>query len=99
MPRKYKQKPGSRAYATTYSQETLSNPMKECLTGRMSVRKASRQFGIPLGTLQNKCKNRHSKKVGTPLCLSNETETHLVTSINTLSHWKSPLTSIDINLL
>ena len=73
--------------------------MKECLTGRMSMRKASRQFGIPLGTLQNKCKDRHSKKVGTSLRLSNETETHLVTSINTLSHCKIPLTSIDIKLL
>ena len=73
--------------------------MKECLTGRMSVQKASRQFGIRLGTLQNKCKNRHSKKVGTPLHLNNETETHLVTSINTLSNWKIPLALIDIKLL
>ena len=31
--------------------------------------------------------------------LSNETEIHLVTSINTLSHWKIPLTSIVIKLL
>ena len=73
--------------------------MKECLTGRMSLRKASRQFRIQLGTLQIKCKNRNSKKVGTPLHLSNETKTHLVTSINTPSNWKIPLTSIDIKLL
>ena len=46
MPRIYRRKPGSRACTTTYSQETLSNAMKKCLTGKMRVRKASRQFEI-----------------------------------------------------
>ena len=47
---------GKRKYLT-YSEESLQLCMESVKSGALSVSKASKQYGIPRGTIQNKLKN------------------------------------------
>ncbi len=97
--RNYKRKLGARNYATSYTPEQLRKAIDACKVKKMSYRKASKQFNIPYGTLLNKCKNKHSGKVGTPLRLTDECEAFLLQAIDLLAEWKVPLQQLDIRLL
>ena len=81
MVRNYKRKKGSRRYCD-YNEETLKNACLEILEGRMSYEKAAKKFNIPVGTLYNKCNNKHSNYCGHPTIFSEEVENVMVEVIN-----------------
>ena len=97
--RHYKRKVGARAYASTYTQVTLAKAISSVRTGKLSRRKASAMYHIPLGTLNNKINNKCTKRVGAPLRLTAECEERLLITIDHLSEWKLPLDATDIKLL
>ncbi|XP_057312287.1 uncharacterized protein LOC130653793 [Hydractinia symbiolongicarpus] len=98
MPSVYKRKPGSRAYRTQYSQETLEAALKEVRNGK-SVFAASKEFKIPYGTLYNYSKENPIHEKGRPgrkPALSEEEENTLVELISHLTSWKFPIDSFNI---
>ena len=99
MPKIYKRKIGSRGYKSSYSEEVLKNAIQSVQSGRLSLRKASRNFKIPYGTLHNKVNGNHSKKVGGHIRLSEEYENKIVATITTMSNWKIPITGLEIRKL
>ena len=68
----------------------------EIVEGRLSVKKTSLKFGIPVGTLWNKYHGAHFKSVGRPAGLSKSFENELVLLINTCSEWGFPLLKFDV---
>ena len=99
MPRIHTRKIGSLGYKSSYSEEVLENAIQSVQSGRLLLRKASRNFGIPYGTLYNKVNGNHSKKVGGQIRLRKESENKIVASITTMSKWKIPLTGLEIRKL
>lgn len=97
MPRKYVRKAGSRTYCN-YSQESLNSALEEISRGE-SIRSTSKKYVIPLGTLHNKIKTRHSKMAGGQTRLSEQCEDHLVSTISFLTEWRVPLDSFELRML
>ena len=95
----YQRKAGSRNYKTGYSPAALENALREINAGNLSIRKASKQYKIPYGTLCHKSKGIHTKKQGGQYRLSKECEDLIVRSIVALTEWKVPLTGRDIRCL
>ena len=98
-PSQKKKAPGRRNYKTGYSEEQLKTAIHAVNGRNFSIRKASKFYKIPFGTLRHKIKNLHSKNVGCPKRLCPDTEASLVKVIDTLAEWKVPLTGEDISLL
>jgi hypothetical protein len=71
--------------------------MKIC--AGMSILKASKKYKIPYGTLYNRVHHLHTKNVGAPLRLRDETEQLIVNAVNTMTQWKVPLDGLDIRCL
>ena len=69
MARTQKRKVGSRNYKTAYTENSLTSAIHAVNSSSMSIRKASKEFKIPFGTLRNKIKGLHSGKVGRPFRL------------------------------
>jgi len=65
----------------------------------MSIRKASKNFGISFRMLRNKTKGLHTRKVGQPFQLTPECEAKILDAIQCLTVWKVPLTGQDISFL
>lgn len=97
--RTYTRKLGARAYGTNYTPAALVKAVNSVRTGRMSLRKASTEYKVPLGTLHNKITGKCTKPIGAPPRLSPASERHLLTTINHLTDWKVPVDSMDIRLL
>ena len=64
MPRNYVKKNSFHKYA----EADLNKAVDAVESGRMSQNAASKEFGIPRGTLQNRIRGVHKKKHGTPFC-------------------------------
>ena len=99
MARSYKRKSGARNYKSAYDQETLSRALEKIRSNQLSIRKASRQYQIPFGTLRHKFKGMHSKDAGGQKRLSHECESLLMKGIDTLAEWKVPLGELDLRVL
>ena len=97
MPRKYVRKAGSRTYCN-YSQETIDKAVGEISSGK-SIRSTSKKYSIPVGTLHNKVKTRHSKMAGGQNRLSEQCEDALVSTINLLTEWRVPLDTLELRML
>lgn len=77
MPRKKTIKqPGVRKYGTisNYTPEMLEEALDKIKSGALSQRKACAQYKIPKSTINLKLKNKHSKPVGRPTCLTMDEE-------------------------
>ena len=71
MPRTYQpSKRGKRDYPA-YTEETLQKCLEAVRSGSLSINKATKEYNIPRGTIQNKLKNNHSKSVAVQLFLQN----------------------------
>ena len=68
--------------------------MEAVKSGALSINKASKQYGIPQGTIQNKLKNIH-KSVGPPTVFS-KVEELFASRVVTLCYWGFPLDKLDI---
>ena len=93
MARTQKRKVGSLNYKTAYTENSLTSAIRAVNSSSMSIRKASKEFKIPFGTLRNKIKGLHSGKVGRPFRLSTECEVQILETIDCLATWRIPLTA------
>jgi helix-turn-helix, Psq domain len=96
--RTYKRKAGSRPYATSYAGATIHAAVLKISAG-MSILKASKKYNIPYGTLYNRVHHLHTKNVGAPFRLTDETEQLIVNAVNAMTQWKVPLDGLDIRCL
>ena len=98
MPRSHKRVAGSHNYKS-YTDEALSKAVREVKAGSLSMRKASKLYKIPFGTLHKKLNNKHSKKADGQQRLSQELENQITNADDVLSDWKIYLSGIDIRQL
>lgn len=98
MVRSYKRKPGSRSYAN-YKPETLDLAVALIKSRKLSFRAAQERFNIPLGTLYNKLKGKHTNSIGRQTALTNVEESSIVKNAQALSSWGFPLDIVDIRKL
>ena len=82
-----------------YAEETLTEAINVIKNGSMSLRNASKHYKIPLGTLHNKLKQKHTYNVGHPRVFTDEEEMCFVNHIITVSVWKFPFEHKDIRVL
>ena len=86
-----------RAYKP-YDDETMKKALLEIAEGRLSQKEASRRFNIPVGTLNNRIHNKHSKSVGRPTVLSSKEEDELISLINVCGEWGFPVSTYDVRM-
>ena len=98
MPRVYQRKRGSRRYID-YLDGTLDDALDAVKKGRRSMRDAAVEYRIPLATLSYKLEGLHGKCVGGQKRLSTECEELILSTINTLTEWKIPMTGVEVRLL
>ena len=94
----YKSKVGSRNYRR-YSKNDLAKAVSEVKAKKLTQRQASENYGIPLGTINNKVHRKHEKKSGGQSAFLSEEEDILVAHILTLSDWGFPLEVVDLQVL
>ena len=89
MVRTYKKKVGCRSYKN-YSEKKLEAALAEIRQGE-SLLKISTSYNISIGTLSNKIKGLHPKKVGHPTKLTSEEEDAIIEGIITMAEWGFPV--------
>ena len=94
----YKKALGSRTYAN-YSNEKLAQAIQQVKSNEMSLRKASKEYRIPLGTLSNKLRNKHTGSFGHPTMFNEEEENSFVEHIQVVGKWGFPLSLFDIRAM
>lgn len=98
MGRIYHRQPGARAYIS-YSSEILRKALEEVQNNRLSLRKASRKYKIPLGTLSHKKNQKHIQAIGHPTAFSIQEEQAFVNHVLLLSEWGFPFDLVDLRKL
>ncbi|XP_064617323.1 uncharacterized protein LOC135481430 [Liolophura sinensis] len=98
MVRTYKSRPGTRRYKA-YDDEQLAAAIEAVRTGRLSLRKACKEYCIPLGTLSHKINKKYANAPGRPTALSDEEEASLVNHVKVVSEWGFPFDILDLRLL
>ena len=84
MPRTYQPKQRGKRQYLSYSKETLALCIESVKSGSLSINKASKQYRIPRGKIQNKMKNLHCKSVGPPTVFSQVEEELFATRVVTM---------------
>ena len=87
MPRKHKQKLGSREYKN-YTEETLQNALDDIESQTLSMRQAATRYNIPVATLSNKWNGKLVKKSGGQNVLTAREEGDLQSVLTSLSIWR-----------
>lgn len=98
MPRNYNKKVGGRTYSQ-YTSETVADAVEAVRTRQFSIREASQQYNIPVGTLYNKLHNLHLNQPGGSTVLTISQETDLCETIRIAGEWGYPLTPTAIKNL
>ena len=98
MPRVYKKKLGVEG-KRNYRIEYLHNTIREVRAGRLSIRKASENYGVPYTTLNENVKGKYSKKFGGQPVISDAEEAMFVESIVKCAEWGFSLRRVDIQKL
>lgn len=98
MGRNYKRKIGTRKYKD-YTEENVEEALRKVTDLNWSVKKAAESSGIPYGTLYNKYKGLHVKRVGGQTVFSNNEEMSIIKSAITCSDWGFPLNVEDLQMI
>ena len=85
-----------RVTVTKYTEETLQKCITCVKKGKMFMKKASRHFGVPYGTVRNKANGWYSKSSGGQTALSQNLEEVILQSLDQLKDWKVPFDSISV---
>lgn len=102
MPRKkLTSEPGTRKYGvrSNYSPEKLEECLEKVKSGELSAYSASKHFQIPINTIKNKLKNKHTEKVGRPTALTNEEEIIIKEHVKALADSGIPVALDDVSLI
>ena len=97
MVKKYKRQLGSRKYKD-YSEDAIKEAIQK-VKNEMSMNAASKTYKIPIGTLSNKLRGLHEKKVGHPYVFREEEEAAFVAEILEVSRWGFPFNLYDLRVL
>ena len=89
----------ARTYPNGYTVNDLRSALDKIKSGRISVTKALKDYGISMKTLHNKLKATHKETVGGQYWLTEECKSKILLIINALFEWKSPLTGYEVRLL
>lgn len=81
---------------SNYKPEFLLNAVRAVQSGKLSMRKASEQYGVPYTTLNDKLKNKYKNKIGGQTALSSNEEKQLVEGVLCCAKWGFPLRNKDI---
>ena len=65
----------------------------------MSMKKSSRHFNVPYGTIRNKINNFHPKTSGRQTALQDNLEEHILNSLDLLADWKVPFDGFSVRYL
>lgn len=98
MPNKYKRREGCRNYHN-YTNETLQNALCDVTEGKLSYRKASAKYKIPISTISRKLNGKNMKKFGGQNVLSENEEQIIVDTILYTSDWGYPFEMEDVKCL
>ena len=66
---------------------------------KLSIRKASIQYGVPQSTISDKLRVKHPQKPRKPTALSIEEENYLASGLLRCAEWGFPLTVKDLGLV
>ena len=99
MPQTNQPKQRGKCQYLSYSKETLALHIESVKSGSLSINKASKQYKIPRGTIQNKMKNLHCKPVGPPTIFSQVEEELFATRVVTMCDWGFPLDKPDVRMM
>ena len=101
MPRNYKRKENSRGYKTSYTKKDIETAVIKVKNHGFTIRKASKMYNIPLGTLHKKVKlgDQVPNKHGRQTRLDSKIENLFVQTIIHMTDWRVPFDSLDIRLL
>lgn len=78
-----------------YTKECLEDALKACFDNGMSINAASKEYGIPKGTLFSKVHGKHPGKRGAPTALPDIIESRLVMMIKFYVKWRLPLSGVE----
>ena len=98
MPRVHTKRPGSRTYKS-YTQESLNEAVKDIPAKKISLRKASAKYKIPVGTLSHRLNEKHGQRPGHPSVFSQEEEEVFVSHIKVVAEWGFPFDDMDMRML
>ena len=99
MPRVHTKRPGSRTYKS-YTQESLNEAVKDIRAKKISLRKASAKYKIPVGTLSHRLDEKHGQRPGHPSVFSQEEEEEVfVSHIKVVAEWGFPFDDMDMRML
>ncbi|CAM1319939.1 Uncharacterised protein r2_g2829 [Pycnogonum litorale] len=97
MPRVCTSKPGARNYKS-YTQADLDKALGKIKRDNWSVRKASKEYKIPLGTLSHKLNQKHNMIPGHPTVFTPIEEQSVVTHIQAVAEWGFPFDTFDLRI-
>ena len=89
-----KKKPGARSNKR-YRTEDLERAV-DCIKRRMRMRRASKKFHIPMGTLSRKAHDKHVLLPGHQPVLTIEEESIIVANLIAISQWGFPFDLADL---
>lgn len=82
-------------YRTKYTAEDYNKALEDIRSKALTIRAASKKYGIPRTTLGDKIKERVKLKVGRPTELSEEEENIITERLMLMAEWGFPMDAKD----
>ncbi|KAK3755438.1 hypothetical protein RRG08_008013 [Elysia crispata] len=98
MVRNYKRSNDSRSYKN-YTEQQLADALTAISSGEMKFREASVHFKIPIGTLHNKMKGKHTNVPGHQTALAENEEKVIVDYLLAVASWGFPFSTTEVQLM
>ena len=99
IPHTYKPRKRGKHDYLAYTEETLQKCLEAVRSGSLPIKKATKKYNIPKGTIQNKLKNIHSKSVRHPTVFTKLEEELFALSVKTMCNWGFLLDKLDLCMI
>lgn len=97
MPRAYK--PSGARQNRKYSEVNLKKAVRDVINNKLSLREASEKYGVPIMTISDHKRGKHTGKYGGQTVLNDAEEEKLSKVLQLCADWGQPLKKIDIQLV